>query len=219
MKTLALLHTIANWQSLIYEPFAVPFSAEHPDVRIINLMDDSLLQETTAAGKPTPAVIRRIGRMVEAAADAGADAAMVTCTSVNAAARILRPMARIPLFNIDEPNAEQAVRGGGKIGIIATLPTSPPATAALLQAIASEQGKTIEVKTVVVEGAFAILSAGDRAKHDALVCEKLYQLQNEVDAIVFAQVSMGKVMHTPLKVPVFKIGKSGFDRAAILLGV
>ena len=219
MKTLALIHTIPNWQPLIYDPFARPFLAEHPGVKIINLMDDSLLTETTTAGKPTSAVIRRIGHMVEASADAGADVAMITCTSVNTAARILRPISRIPLFNIDEPNAEQTIDAAEKIGIIATLPTSPAATASLLQSIAAERGKPIQLKSVVVDGAFEVLSSGDRVRHDAMVCEKLYQLQNETDAIVFAQVSMGKVIHNPLKVPVFKIGKSGFDRAATMLGL
>ncbi len=217
MKTLALIHTISSFRELIYEPFAVPFEKEHPDIRIHNIMDDSLLAQTTQFGACTAPIIRRIYRYVQCAAELGASCAMITCTSVNLAARVIRPMAPIDVFNIDEPNVREAVKAGRRIGVLATLHTSPPATISLLEAEAADAGKRIEVLPVVVDGAFDILVAGNRPRHDEMVCEALYKLAKEVDAICFAQVSMGMLKHDPCPVPLFKIGKSGFDHAAKLL--
>lgn len=51
-------------------------------------------------------------------------------------------------------------------------------------------GKEIEIVPVVVDGAFDVLCAGDRDKHDEMVCEALYKLSKEVDCLAFAQLSM-----------------------------
>lgn len=219
MKKLALIHTINNFMDIIYNPFAKPFAEENPDVQIFNIMDDSLLKETLANGAITNSVARRILNYAYSAESQGADVIMVTCTSVNEAAKYARRFTNVPMFNIDEPVAKLAVDAGKKIGVLATLPTSPKATIRLINEEAARQGKEIETVTRVAEGAFDILCAGDRPKHDEMVAEALYELAKEVDVITFAQISMSLVPHEDPGVPVFKIGKSGFEEAKRLLGV
>ena len=217
MKTLALIHTISNYHELIFKPFAEPFIKKHPDIRIFNIMDDSLLKHTIETGECGTPILRRIYNYVISANELGAECVMITCTSVNRASRILRPLSPIPLFNIDEPNVEQAVQAARRIGILATLKTSPPATVESLNAEAERQGKKIIIETKVVDGAFDVLSEGNRALHDEMVCEALYKMTKQVDAVCFAQVSMGMLKHDPCDVPLFKIGVSGFERAAQIL--
>ncbi len=80
-----------------------------------------------------------------------------------------------------------------KIGVLATLPTSPKGTCRLLNEEAAAQKKDIEIVTSVAEGAFDALVAGDVKKHDEMVTEALFKLAKEVDVITFAQISMSKI--------------------------
>jgi len=57
-------------------------------------------------------------------------------------------------------------------------------------------GKQIELKSVVVEGAFEALMGGDAAKHDQLVGDALRSLSKDVDVILLAQASMARVVDT-----------------------
>ncbi len=218
-KKLCLIHTINRFMDIIYTPFAKPFLDENPEIEIFNIMDDSLLAETLKAGQLTNATAARILHYVYAAERNGADAVMVTCTSVNEAAQYARRFAGIPVFNIDEPVAKMTVEAGTRIGVLATLPTSPKATMRLLQQEADRIGKRIELVPLVAEGAYDILIAGDRPKHDEMVNEALFRLAKQVDVITFAQISMSLVPHGDCGVPLFKIGKSGFDEAKRLLGM
>jgi Asp/Glu/hydantoin racemase len=217
MKKLFLIHTINKFMDIIYNPFAVPFLAENADIEVKNICDDSLLTDTLKAGQVTNEVAMRILNYTNSAELAGADAVMVTCTSVNEAAKYARRFSKIPVFNIDEPVAKAAVQQGKKIGVLATLPTSPKATIRLLKEEAEILGKDIETVPLVVEGAFDILVAGDRKKHDEMVQEALLKLAKEVDVITFAQISMSLVPHEDPGIPVLKIGKSGFEEAKRLL--
>src|SRR5438093_199102 len=66
-RTLALLHTTA-----VTVPAMKELAAEHlPGVRVINLLDDSLLQDVIAAGGVTPAVEERLRAYLDRAAVAG----------------------------------------------------------------------------------------------------------------------------------------------------
>lgn len=217
-KKLYLIHTINQFMDMIYTPFAKPFLEENSDeLEIYNICDDSLLPETRSAGQLTNSVAKRIMHYALAAESNGADCIMVTCTSVNEAAKYARKFVNIPLFNIDEPVARKAVAAGTRIGVLATLPTSPIATIRLLEEEAIRQNKTIVPVTKVVEGAFDILCAGDRAKHDEMIRVALMELAKEVDVITFAQISMSLVQHDDPGVPLFKIGTSGFEEVKQLI--
>lgn len=217
-KKLYLIHTINQFMDMIYTPFAKPFLDAHADeLEIYNICDDSLLPETRAAGHLTNSVAKRIMHYALAAESNGADCVMVTCTSVNEAAKYARQFVNIPLFNIDEPVARKTVEAGTRIGVLATLPTSPIATIRLLDEEAVRQNKEIVTVTRVVEGAFDILCAGDRAKHDDMIREALMELAKEVDVITFAQISMSLVEHDDPGIPLFKIGTSGFEEVKHLI--
>jgi ribonucleotide monophosphatase NagD (HAD superfamily) len=84
---------------------------------------------------------------------------------------------------------------------------------------AARQGKKIETIMRVAEGAFDVLCAGDRKKHDEMVNAELKKLASEVDVVTFAQISMSLLKYEEPGVPVFKIGPSGFEEAARLLNL
>lgn len=162
-------------------------------------------------------IASRMLNYAKAAEQSGAEGIIVTCTSVNAATKMIRPLLNIPIINIEEPVAEMAVEKGKKIGILATLPTSPDAIGRVIREKAAEQGKEIEIINRVVDGAFDVYCEGDFKKHDQMVRDALYKLAEEVDVIAFAQISMSKVQFDPVKIPVCMIGSSGFERIYSLM--
>ena len=218
-KKLFLINTVNKFMDMIFNPFAKPFMEEYPEVEVFNICDDSLLADTLKEGKMPNEVAARLINYVFCAEKAGADAVMLTCTSVSETAKYVRRFASIPVISIVEPMISQAVNAGCKIGVLATLPTSPDVVIPLLKNAAGLAGRNIEITKKIVEGAFDVLVSGDVEKHDDMVNKALSELSREVDAVVFAQISMSKLACVDCGKPVLKIGKSGFDEAARLLGV
>lgn len=216
MKKLAIIHTVNWYNKSVIEPFANPWLKVNPDVEIINIMDDSLLTESLAHGGPNEAVMRRMVHYYLAAESTGADVLMCSCTTMGPCTRVARKMIAKPVFNIDEPMAVEAVRAGKVIGILATVPTSAPATRELLNIEAGSQGKEIVMKTVINEQAFKHLLAGEIDRHNEMVCDELEKLQKEVDVIALGQISLAQIRFNSM-VPVFQVGHSGFDHARRLL--
>ncbi len=212
MKKIYTINTVNTFMDMIFNPFGKPFAESKDDLEIYNIMDDSLLKETLKEGGVNADVCSRMMSYAKTAEASGADAVLVTCTSVNMATAMIRPFLNIPILNIEEPAAIESLSYGKKIGVLATLPTSPMAIGRVINEKAKEMGKEIEIINRVVDGAFDVLSSGDRAKHDEMVNEELYKLAEEVDVIVFAQISMSLLKHGEVKVPVVKIGKSGFEK-------
>jgi aspartate/glutamate racemase len=200
------------------EPFGREFAEAHPEVEMVHIMDDSLLREALAHQGPTPAVIRRVVHYAMAAEAGGADVIMCSCTTMGPATRAARTFLSVPMFNIDEPMAVEAVAAGQRIGILATVPTSAPATEYLLRAEAEKTGRPIEITTVINEKAFQHLLAGEISAHDAIVAEEIARLADSVDAIALGQISLSQV-RCNVRVPVFQVGRSGFAHAAALLGI
>jgi len=215
-KTLALIHTVRWYEKSVIHPFADEFAAENPDVQIINIMDDSLLSESLAAGAPTTAVKKRVLHYALAAETTGADVIMMSCTTMGIATEYARPFLSVPFFNIDEPMAREAVGKGQRIGVVATVPTSAPATRRLLEREAALAKKTITIETVINPQAFDHLVSGDVSGHDEIIRGELDKLARRVDVIALGQISLAKIVHDP-GVPVLQVGRTGFAEAQRLL--
>lgn len=216
-RTLALLYTVAGliptFQQLCKEIL--------PETNCFNVLDESLLKNTIRDGRLMPATARRAIGYIAGAEEAGADAVLVTCSSIGRAAEQARALVEVPVIRVDEAMADQAVRQGTRIGVIATLPTTLEPTAALIAARAQAAQRSVQVVSHLCDGAFAALGRGDTARHDALVAEGLRRLAGEVDVIVLAQASMARVADAlpPAErpVPILTSPRSGVERAGEVL--
>ena len=94
---------------MMSDPFTKPFIKDNPDIEYFDIADSSLIAETKKAGYATPEVARRMYRYMMAAVDAGADAILITCTSINTVTKKIRDMIPIPVIGIEEPVAKLAV--------------------------------------------------------------------------------------------------------------
>lgn len=188
-KTVGLIHTSAT----LVPMFQQLVSEYLPQVKVFNIVDDSLIKNTIACGELTPTTARRVVNYVGSAELAGADFILVTCSSIGPAVEAAAALTNVPVLRVDQPMADQAVHTGKRIGVIATLSTTLAPTSDLVKRRAVAAGKDIELQAVLCEGAFDALMSGDGAKHDEMVGKALRELSAKVDVIVLAQASMARV--------------------------
>lgn len=191
-QTLALIHTS---QVFLYVETLMKqmFTEIMPEVRLINIMDDSLLPDVMAEMRIGNDVTKRLCLYVMAAEAAGADAVLSVCSSMGPAIDCARKLVNIPVIKIDDAHTEKAVREAKRIGVLATAGTTLGPTVNLLKEKASALGKEVEIRESLCTSAFEALMRGEKDKHDALVLETARQLAPSVDLILFAQASMTRL--------------------------
>jgi len=189
-QTLALIHT-----SPTLTPLFTTLCTRHlPEVSLFHMVDESLIKDTVRHGHFRRLTARRLLRLVESAQDAGADAVLVTCSSVGEGVSLAQRLMDVPVIRVDEAMAEQAVRQGRRIGVMATLTTTLEPTLALLEAKATAAGRAVELVPCLCEGAFEAVISGDAATHDAILSRALLHEMSGVDVVVLAQASMARVV-------------------------
>ena len=192
-RQLALIHTVPGLIAT-FEPLV---RRHLPDWTPFNIVDESLLRISIREGAMSKRTARRVAGYVFSAVDAGADAILVTCSSIGDAVDATVPLCPVPLMRVDTGMAERAVETGARIGVLATLSTTLDPTRERLARTAAARGRPPALTARVCDGAFASLSAGGQAEHDRIVGENLKALAGEVDVVVLAQASMARVLAGP----------------------
>ena len=173
-----------------------------PDVTVAHVVDDTI-QNTNFASKPgviPKSNFYKFATYAHFLEEAGADLILLACSTFNQA-------------------VELAVNQGKHIGLLATVPTTIPASERLLYTAAAESGKEIEVTTILCSEAFEAIKQGEVDLHNRLLLTQIDRLSETVDAIVLAQVSMSALepMLVNTKVPVYNSGRTGFERVKQML--
>ena len=164
-----------------------------PEVRLVNLIDDSLIADVVAAGRIPEAVTKRLVGYFLNARDIEADVILNTCSSVGELVETGRQFTDIPIVRIDEPMAETAVRRFDRIGVMATLPSTLQPTLKLIESKGNAVGKNVTVVDGLAEGAYDALVSGHPDEHDTRILETAASLASSVDGIVLAQGSMARI--------------------------
>lgn len=189
-RSLAMLHTVIG----LVPTFEDLVQRTLPGWWYFNIVDESLLKNTIRESKLSAQTMRRVAGHIWSAVDAGADAILVTCSSIGPAVDATRPLCPVPLVRVDEGMADAALEIGERIGVLATLATTLEPTRDLICQRAALAGKSPQIIARLCEGAFDQLMTGDREGHDALVAKELIRLSAMVDVVVLAQASMARVL-------------------------
>jgi len=209
--TLCMLHTVASLPRTFSELAAEEVGA----VDVFHMVDEAMLRDRIA-GAPLSRAMRRVATYAHFAQESGAQAMLVTCSSIGEAAEFARSAVDIPVYRVDEPMAEQAVKVGRRIGVLATLRSTVEPTTRLIERKAVAVGASRDVVTVVCPGAFDALQQGRRDEHDLVVCEQALQLSQTTDVIVLAQASMARALAalTPqqIRVPILSSPRSAVQQ-------
>lgn len=191
-KRMAVLHTSFVFTNV--EPvFRDLFKELIPDVEVIDFVDSHILADVRKVGSVQESHITRMVHMAQAAEAAGADIIFSACSSLGPSMDVARKVVNVPIIKIDDPMTQRAVELGSTIGVMATVPTTLPPTVDLIQQWAAVAGKSVVVKQHLCDGAFDVLMAGDRERHDQMVLDGALHLAPEVDLIVLAQASMSRL--------------------------
>jgi hypothetical protein len=212
MKRVVLIHTVGSLPAA-FDQLAAELL---PGVQVEHVVDESLLQETMQAGGLTDGVRSRFAADAREALATAPDAVVLTCSSVGPAAD------GSAVHRIDQAMAERAVELGSRIAVAATVPTTLGPTSELIERAAGAAGRTVEVQTRLVEGAFDALRGGRPEEHDRLVMAALRELATSAEVLVLAQASMARALAGATEVdgkPVLTSPRLGVERLRQILGV
>ena len=91
--------------------------------------------------------------------------------------------------------ARYAVENAKKIAVLATLATTVEPSCRLVQRLAKEMGKTVEVISATALDAFDAMRRGDNRAATEDVVKTAQKLCADVDIILLAQASMSNFVH------------------------
>ncbi|MFD5059773.1 aspartate/glutamate racemase family protein [Streptomyces sp. NPDC058394] len=207
--TLALLHT-----SPVHVPvFEALRDADHPGLALRHLVHEDLLARARDAGPD--AVRGEIEALLAGAVAEGATAVLCTCSTIGAVAESAAESLGVPVLRVDRPMAAAAVTRH-RVVVLAAIDDTLPPTLALL---AEETGnRCVDIRTVLVDGAWARFRAGDRDGYLDLVAAAADRV-TDADVIVLAQASMADAAtRAATRIPVLSSPRPGLSAAAAAAG-
>ena len=173
------------------EDIRAQFHKYLPEVEMINIIDDSLLQEALANKGVTPYIVSRMCDYYTNLKELGCVCCLNQCSSVGEASDACAKLIDIPVLKIDRPMARQAAELGSRIAVIATAISTVEPSSRLVESEAQKLGKQVTVERCYVDGAYdCLLKTGDRARHNEMVINRVVKAAETNDVIVLAQGSM-----------------------------
>ncbi|WP_392749921.1 aspartate/glutamate racemase family protein [Streptomyces sp. LN590] len=207
--TLALLHT-----SPVHVPvFEALRDADHPGLALRHLVYEDLLARARDSGPD--AVRGDVEALLVGAVAEGATAVLCTCSTIGGVAESAAESLGVPVLRVDRPMAAAAV-ARDRVVVLAAIDDTLPPTLALL---AEEAGdRCVDIRTVLVAGAWARFEAGDRDGYLELVAAAADRV-TDADVIVLAQASMADAAtRTATAIPVLSSPRPGLSAAAAAAG-
>lgn len=193
-----------------------------PEAELINIIDDSLLEEVKANNGLTPAIISRMTTYVKVAESLKPDLIFNQCSSVGEAFDIAKKCTAVPALKVDEAMAEEAVRIGRRIAVVATVASTMRPSCNLVREKAVVAGREAEVTEYLVDGALDVLMKEKNVeKHNQLVLKRIQEAEADNDVIVLAQGSMTALLPYLKECarPVLTSPRLGVMRARQMLGL
>ena len=170
-------------------PIVASFRANWPQARIVNLLEDGLMNDLAADGRITDTMTERFVQIGHYCVKAAADAILFTCSAFGPAIEECRRQVAIPVLKPNEAMYEQLVARSGTVSLLATFQPSLPSMLAEIEALARVKGVNVTVRPQLVEGALAALQDNRPDDHNRLIAQTAAKQQG-CDAIALAQFSM-----------------------------
>jgi Asp/Glu/hydantoin racemase len=162
-----------------------------PEVRITNLLEDSLAADLAADGGMTPAMVERFVALTRYSVACGADAVLFTCSAFGTAIDAAKQAVAVPVLKPNEAMLEEVLAAGSRVALLTTFEPSIPSLKAELEALASQRGIRLEIRTRAIPAAIVALQQGRAAEHDLLIAAAAAEI-GTCDALVLGQFSMAR---------------------------
>lgn len=181
---IALIHALSHSVA----PVNAAFARDWPEVRLMNLLDDSLSADLALTGQLDQAMFSRFKTLADYALDqCGAQAILFTCSAFGPCIEaVAKARPGITILKPNEAMIEEAAQTALPLGLVATF-------APTLQSMPAEFPPGLLHGTALAEGALSALNAGDLATHDQLITEQAIKLRDQgCKTIALAQFSMAR---------------------------
>lgn len=154
----------------------------------MNLLDDSLSADLAREGRGLDAAMhQRFELLSTYVLGTGAQAILFTCSAFGPCIEaVARRHGAIPVLKPNEAMIDDAAKGDGKLGLIATF-------APTLESMPPEFPSGTDLELALAEGALEALNAGNLPLHDELIAEQARLLAKAgCRRIALAQFSMAR---------------------------
>jgi Asp/Glu/hydantoin racemase len=207
MPSIGFLHTAEGH----VETFRALVAELAPRAADVHVVDEDLLSNARTHGVDDDlrarllARLRRLERQV--------DVIVCTCSTLAGEAECLGHELSVPVVRVDRPMAEEAVRMGRRVAVVATVEATLDPTRRLLEECAD--GTDSEVSLAPCLQAWDFFEAGDPDRYAAAIAEHVRGLADTADVVVLAQVSMAPAatLLGDLAVPVLTSPRSAVEEA------
>jgi hypothetical protein len=162
----------------------------NPDLETVVVVDESLLDEARRAGPTHPDVVDGIAVALDQLELAGASTVVCTCSTIGGEAERVGAQRGIDVARVDRAMAEAAIAKGTRVAVVAALESTFDPTRRLLESVASSRGVSVDITTVLCDGAWNVFEAGEYDKYLRMVATTCASLDGLYDVIVLAQASM-----------------------------
>ncbi|WP_256756942.1 aspartate/glutamate racemase family protein [Cohnella sp. WQ 127256] len=216
MRTVVAIYTGQG----LADPLKAVFKEQLPNVRLVNIIDDSLIGDVVRAGHVPPGVARRLVQYYHHGEELGADVILNTCSSVGEVVDSASSLIGVPIVKIDQAMAAKAAAEYSTIAVLATLPSTLDPTMRLISKEATLLGKEIKLIQGLAVGAFDSLVGGKPEEHDRILLETAKRISEEADVLVLAQGSMARMaqsLHEATGKPVLSSPHLGVEQVKVIL--
>jgi Asp/Glu/hydantoin racemase len=169
------------------------FTADWPEARLSNLLDDSLFTWIREAGGVVPEMYDVFRNLTRHMVARGADGILFTCSAFRQVIDACIEDFELPILKPNDAMIEKALDAGSRIAVIATVGPTIPSISVEIDEIAAARRRKVQLVPYVVDRAFDALASGDATTHDRLVAERAREIRN-CDAIVLAQFTLSRAV-------------------------
>lgn len=169
-------------------PVQLAFQDEFPDVQLVNVLDESLFVDFNQ--QITPELQHRMTQLIRYCAANGADAIALACSFYAPVVESAREVVNVPVLSSYDPVMEEAMKYGGRIGIIATFPATLRDSEFYLRQTAQRHGVDVDPVPCLAEDLFQVKRSEGEAAFQHRLADVVEQLAPNVDAVLLGQFSM-----------------------------
>ncbi len=183
---------------------------------LLSFGNPSIIEDAIRNGSPSKKAARDLVTLYMTAVYQGAGIILNACSSVGDIADMSRPLLDrmgVKLIRIDEDMARAAVQRHERIGVLATLRSTLAPTVRLIERVAAEEGRNIELVEMLADNAFGLT----QKELEKVLVERAEADRPNVDCYLLAQGSMAgceAAIARATGLPVYSSPKHGAEAVA-----
>ena len=178
-----MIHAIAE----SIPPVNTAFGEVFPEAEIVNLLDEGLFLDFD--DHITPALRRRMSGLICYGAEHGADAVGLACSVYAPVVDSACDLVDVPVVSSYGPVVEEALDGGRRVGVIASVPATIRDAEYYLKRSATTRGVELEVHPALAEDLIPVIRTEGVAGLERRLVEEVEKLAPSVDLVVLGQFS------------------------------